>query len=170
LIQNVPKGNLLDKNSSRHITNLYLVWEIKNTDEQTDISSCLHFSLCTNCMWTTDGQMLSGYPFSGYMCWEEVLKPRFWEVGSLYYSPWKHFPHSASDNEVTDIFLLFCTCKFESQDTAVGIATGYWLDDQGAGVQVPVGARIFISPCHPDWLWGPPNLLPNGYQELFPRG
>jgi hypothetical protein len=27
----------------------------------------------------------------------------------------------------------------------VGIATGYGLDDQGVGVQVPVGSRIFTS-------------------------
>jgi hypothetical protein len=23
-------------------------------------------------------------------------------------------------------------------------------------IRVPVGSRIFISPCHPDRLWGPP--------------
>jgi hypothetical protein len=33
-----------------------------------------------------------------------------------------------------------------SRDNAVGIATGYGLDDQGVGVRVPVGARIFSSP------------------------
>jgi hypothetical protein len=26
------------------------------------------------------------------------------------------------------------------------------------------------SPCRPDRLWGPPNLLYNGYQDLFPGG
>jgi hypothetical protein len=47
----------------------------------------------------------------------------------------------------------------QSWDSAVGIATGYGLDDQGVRVQVSVGARTFTSPCRPDWLWGPPILL-----------
>jgi hypothetical protein len=33
-----------------------------------------------------------------------------------------------------------------SRDSVVGIATGYGLDDRGAGVQVPVGTGIFTSP------------------------
>jgi hypothetical protein len=39
-----------------------------------------------------------------------------------------------------------------SRDSAVGIETGYGLDDQGVGFRVPVGARIFTSPCPPDRL------------------
>jgi hypothetical protein len=31
-----------------------------------------------------------------------------------------------------------------SRDSAVGIATGYGLDDRGVGVRVPVGSRIFF--------------------------
>jgi hypothetical protein len=57
-----------------------------------------------------------------------------------------------------------------SRDSTVGIATGYGLDGQGVGVQVPVGSRIFSSPRRPDRFWGPFNLLSNGYWELFPRG
>jgi hypothetical protein len=57
-----------------------------------------------------------------------------------------------------------------SQDSAVGIATGYGLDDRGIGVRVPVESRIFYSPRRPDRLLGPPNLLSNGYRELFPPG
>jgi hypothetical protein len=30
-----------------------------------------------------------------------------------------------------------------SRDGAVGIATGYGLDDRGVGVRVPIGSRIF---------------------------
>jgi hypothetical protein len=57
-----------------------------------------------------------------------------------------------------------------SRDSVVGIATGYGLDNQGVGVRVPVGSRIFSSSCHPDQLWGLLNLLSNGYWGLFPQG
>jgi hypothetical protein len=50
-----------------------------------------------------------------------------------------------------------------SRDSVVGIATGYGLDDRGVGVRVLVGSRIFSSPSRPDRLWGPLNLLYNGY-------
>jgi hypothetical protein len=57
-----------------------------------------------------------------------------------------------------------------SRDREVSIATRYWLDDRGVGVRDPVGSRIFISTCCADRLWGPLNVLSNGYQGLFPRG
>jgi hypothetical protein len=34
----------------------------------------------------------------------------------------------------------------ESWGSAVDIVNGYWLEDRGVGVQVPVGSRIFASP------------------------
>jgi hypothetical protein len=53
-----------------------------------------------------------------------------------------------------------------SQGNVVGIATGYWLDDRGGGIRVPVGLRIFSSPRRPDRLWGPPSLLSHGYRGV----
>jgi hypothetical protein len=55
-----------------------------------------------------------------------------------------------------------------SRDSVVSIATGYGMDDRGIGFRVPVGSRIFSFPRRPDQLWGPPNLLFNGFRGLFP--
>jgi hypothetical protein len=57
-----------------------------------------------------------------------------------------------------------------SRESVVGTATGYGLDDRGVVVRVPLGARIFSSPGRPDRLWGPPNLLTNGYGGSFHEG
>jgi hypothetical protein len=50
-----------------------------------------------------------------------------------------------------------------SRGNVLVIGTGYGLDDRGVGVRVPVGPRIFTSPYRPDRLWGPLNLISNGY-------
>jgi hypothetical protein len=42
-----------------------------------------------------------------------------------------------------------------SRSNAVGIATGFELDDQVVGVRVPVGSRIVTSPYRSDRRWGP---------------
>jgi hypothetical protein len=60
--------------------------------------------------------------------------------------------------------------QFKSRDSSVGTATGYGLDDRGVGVRVPVGTRIFSSTRRPDWFWGSPNLLSNGYLGILPGG
>jgi hypothetical protein len=49
-----------------------------------------------------------------------------------------------------------------SRGSVVGIASAYGLEDREVGVLVPVESRIL------DRLWGPPNLLSNGYS--FPKG
>jgi len=43
----------------------------------------------------------------------------------------------------------------------------FWLRAGRSGDRVPVGVEIF-SIC-PDWPWGPPSLLYNGYR-VFPGG
>jgi hypothetical protein len=62
--------------------------------------------------------------------------------------------------------------KFASLCTRlrVGIANGYGFDDQGVGVRVPVGAKIFTIPCRPDRLWGPSSHLTNGYRGTLSPG
>jgi hypothetical protein len=53
-----------------------------------------------------------------------------------------------------------------SQDSSVGIARAYGLDDAGS---IPGSARFVSSPQRPDQLWGSLSLLSSGYQELFPQ-
>jgi hypothetical protein len=60
--------------------------------------------------------------------------------------------------------------KPSSRDSVVGIVTGYGLDDRGVGVRFSAESRIFSSSRRPDRLWGPPNLLSNGYRGLCHRG
>jgi hypothetical protein len=57
-----------------------------------------------------------------------------------------------------------------SLDSVVGITTAYGLDGPGFGVRVPVGARNFSSQRCSDPLWGPRNLLSNGYKGALSPG
>jgi hypothetical protein len=61
------------------------------------------------------------------------------------------------------VFIYGLFTDVVSDLNTVGIATGYELDDKGVGVRVPIGSRVFSSPCRPDRLWDPPNLLSNEY-------
>jgi hypothetical protein len=53
----------------------------------------------------------------------------------------------------------------KNRDSAVGIATGYGLDDKRVGVRVPVGARFFSSPCRQTGSGAQPASCP-----AFSRG
>jgi hypothetical protein len=55
-----------------------------------------------------------------------------------------------------------------SRDSAVGIATGYELDDRGVGDRVPVGPNIFSPVVETGSAL--PSLISNGYWGNFPRG
>jgi hypothetical protein len=65
------------------------------------------------------------------------------------------------------ILLIYADC-IRSRDSAVGIATGYRLDDREIGVQVTVGSRNFSSPCRPDRLWANPTSYLVGTGGSFP--
>jgi hypothetical protein len=60
--------------------------------------------------------------------------------------------------------------RLVSRDSAVAVATSYWLDDRGVGVRVPVGSKILTSPCYPNWLWVRPTSYLVGTGGSFPGG
>jgi hypothetical protein len=53
------------------------------------------------------------------------------------------------------------------RDSAVGIATGYGLDDLGVGVPVPVGSRILTSPYIQNGSGVHPSSYPMGTWSFF---
>jgi hypothetical protein len=59
---------------------------------------------------------------------------------------------------------------YASDYCLVGITTGCGLDDQGVGVRVLVGARIFTSRCRPDGSGARSASSPMGIQSCSPRG
>jgi hypothetical protein len=69
---------------------------------------------------------------------------------------------------IMQLFQYFLLLK--SRDSAVGIATGYGLDDQGFGVRVPVGKKFpllhfvqIVSGAHP-------TSYPKDTEDSFPGG
>jgi hypothetical protein len=91
----------------------------------------------------------------------------------LAFRSWKGFlwdaVHDTLIEHISIIIIWLHNVINHSRDSVVGIATGYGLDEQGVGVGVPVGSRIFSSSRCPDPLWGSPSPLSNGYRGRFPR-
>jgi hypothetical protein len=63
-----------------------------------------------------------------------------------------------------EVFMVTDSWK-RRRDSAAGIATGYWLEDRGLRVRVPVGSRIFFTssrlasgPIQPPIQWEPGAL------------
>jgi hypothetical protein len=77
---------------------------------------------------------------------------------------------SLPSNGSTHYSNILMTDLSRSQDSTLGIATGYQLDGREVVVRVPVGSRFFSSPCCPHQFWDTSSLLSNGYQERFPWG
>jgi len=59
------------------------------------------------------------------------------------------------------IFGCLCSVCHGGTGSGVGIATGYGLD--GLGIEYRWGGDEIFRTC-PDWPWGPPSLLYNGYR------
>jgi hypothetical protein len=89
-----------------------------------------------------------------------------WRRAGKAWEPSNNLTHFRLPNYRTTFFLftnfLSLRLHLRSRDSSVGIATGYGLDEREVGVRVSVVSRIFSSARHPDWLWGPPNLVSNG--------
>jgi hypothetical protein len=133
-----------------------------------------------------DLRVIFVYGTQGLMHTALLFRDRAWLWGTaktyaVYMGKAKTFqvvPHKLHNQEclqmdrqiLTVLDFRFSRRQQRSRDSALGIATGYGLDDRGAGVRVPVGSRIFSSPPRLVRLWGPSSLLPNGYLGLFPRG
>jgi hypothetical protein len=84
-------------------------------------------------------------------------------------------PHWVSTGHSRTILKQFSNFTFWSVhttrgrwDSAIGIATGYGLEDRGVRVRVPIWSRIFSSPRRPDRFRGPHSLLSSGYRGSFP--
>jgi hypothetical protein len=54
-----------------------------------------------------------------------------------------------------------------SRDSAIGIVTGYGLDDARSWSLGPSRGRLFSFPHHPDLFWRSTSLLTSWYEEFF---
>jgi hypothetical protein len=97
-----------------------------------------------------------------HCCWREEIQ--------MLNTCWRSAKTPCMGVYVFQVLIFNSTLFTRSQDSPVGIANGYRLDDRGFGVRVVVGSRIFSSPHLRDQFWWSPSILLNWYQGLFPQG
>jgi hypothetical protein len=68
------------------------------------------------------------------------------------------------------IIIISSSSSNDSLSIAVGIVTGYVLDNLRDRVRDPVESKMISSSYHPDRLFGPPGLLSNDYKESLTWG
>jgi hypothetical protein len=69
--------------------------------------------------------------------------------------PWKRYIYLSNVKNYNS----YSQKIYDSRAMAVGLATDYRVCDGRAGVQVPVGSRIFTPACCPEPLCVPPSLI-----------
>jgi hypothetical protein len=66
-------------------------------------------------------------------------------------------------------FIKFVVVKREGKRALERLRLRWESDIKIGFKEVPGGSwEFFSSPSYPERLWGPPSLLSNGYQGLFP--
>jgi hypothetical protein len=81
----------------------------------------------------------------------------------------RHVNYSDVVNRCTLFYKGMENNNVKSHNSAVGIETGYELEDRGVVGQVPVGSRVFTFPYLPDRLRGVLSLLSSEYRVFLPR-
>jgi hypothetical protein len=71
----------------------------------------------------------------------------------------------------TNLILQCCgkNTNITNRGSAVGIATGYGLDDRRVRVPAPVRSTTITSVYYSDPFWGPTSLGPHGYWRILPE-
>jgi hypothetical protein len=96
-----------------------------------------------------------------------LQEPLITNCRPIHVSPFYLRIHISYYNFMTCFELLYSSLEL---DSAVGMATGYGLDNGGVGVQVPVGSRISLFHIVQTSSRANPASYPMGTGRSFPGG